>query len=70
MLRGEHSRAESAHLACPFCSGYEIDRLYVASGNLDSCECLTCGALWDEERGSGAYLGRGVRSSVLAPRSE
>ena len=44
--------------------------MFVASGNLDSCECQTCGARWDEERGSGTYLGRATKSSVLAPRAE
>jgi hypothetical protein len=39
--------------------------MFVASGNLDSCECLTCGARWDEDRGSGAYRGRSLRSSFL-----
>ena len=58
------------HLACPFCAGYEVDRLYVASANLDSCECLTCGARWDEDRASGEYLGRASKASVLAPRAE
>ena len=62
--------AGGPHLACPFCSGYEVDRLFVASANLDSCECLTCGARWDEDRASGEYLGRATKSSVLAPRAE
>jgi len=70
VLEGDDNAAGSPHLACPFCSGYETDRMYVASANLDSCECLGCGARWDEERGSGLYLGRATRSSVLAPRHE
>jgi hypothetical protein len=44
--------------------------MFVASANLDSCECLACGARWDEDRQSGAYLGRGARSSVLVNRDE
>ncbi len=58
------------HLACPFCSGYEIGRMFVASGNLDSCECLTCGARWDEDRASGEYRGRSRRSSFLIHHDE
>jgi hypothetical protein len=56
------------HLQCPFCSSYEIDRLYLASLGLDSCACLECGARWDEDAQSGEYRGRASRSSVLAPR--
>jgi hypothetical protein len=44
--------------------------MYVAGANLDSCECLSCGARWDEDRVSGEYLGRAAKSSVLAPRAE
>lgn len=56
------------HLQCPFCSSYEVDRLYLASLGLDSCACLTCGARWDEDAQSGEYKGRASRSSVMAPR--
>ncbi|HUR77705.1 MAG TPA: hypothetical protein VMZ22_07145 [Acidimicrobiales bacterium] len=58
------------HLACPFCSGYAVGRLYVASTDLDSCECLACGARWDEERGTGAYRGRSDRASALIHRDD
>jgi hypothetical protein len=57
------------HMMCPFCNSYDVDRLFLGSLNLDSCECATCGARWDEEQGSGAYRGRGRRSSVLVPRT-
>lgn len=70
MAGAKHTAEDDAapHLSCPFCSGYTVGRLYVASTNLDSCECLTCGARWDEERGSGAYRGRSARSSALIHR--
>lgn len=70
VLGEDHKATAAPHLACPFCSGYEIGRLYIASADIDSCECLACGARWDESRGSGEYLGRSARSSVLAPRAE
>ena len=56
------------HFQCPYCNSYDVSRLFVATVNLDACECCTCGARWDEERGSGAYRGRASRSSVLMPR--
>jgi hypothetical protein len=56
------------HLRCPFCDDYEVERLYLGSVRLDSCECRSCGARWDEEVGSGMYRGRASRSSVLSPR--
>jgi len=54
--------AASGHLQCPFCSDYEVERLYLATLRLDSCECLSCGARWDEEPESGAYRGRASRT--------
>jgi hypothetical protein len=59
-----------AHLACPFCASYEVARMFIASVNLDSCECSACGARWDEDRGSGEYRGRAARASVLLPRPD
>ena len=56
------------HMQCPFCSSYEVDRLFLASNGLDSCVCLACGARWDEDARSGEFRGRASRSSVLAPR--
>jgi hypothetical protein len=65
-----HSGAGSeAHFSCPFCNSHEVDRLYLASLRLDSCACLSCGARWDEDADSGAFRGRGSRSSILAPRN-
>jgi transcription elongation factor Elf1 len=57
------------HLACPFCSSYEVERLFVASARIDSCVCDACGARWDEDPVTGEYLGRADRSSVLMPRA-
>jgi hypothetical protein len=57
------------HLRCAFCGTYDVDRLYLASLDLDSCECRGCGRRWDEDRGSGTYRGRADRSSVITPRS-
>ena len=54
------------HLQCPFCGGYDVDRLYLAMLQLDSCACHTCDARWDERCDTGAFAGRGSRHSVLA----
>ncbi len=59
----------SEHFACPFCNSFDVSRLYIASIGIDSCECLTCGARWDQERETGKYCGRSDRTSVLAPRT-
>jgi transposase-like protein len=53
---------DTGHLRCPFCGAYEVDRLYLASLRLDSCECRACGARWDEELGTGVYRERGSRA--------
>ena len=58
----------SRRFQCPYCNSYDVARLYVASTALDSCECATCSARWDEEPNSGRYRGRANRSSVLTPR--
>lgn len=58
----------TGHLACPFCNSYDVSRLYLASAAIDSCECRSCGARWDEDAKSGEYKGRGTRSSVLVKR--
>lgn len=68
-LRLVPDQHESEHFACPFCNSYDVSRLYIASVDLDSCECLSCGARWDQERESGKYRGRSSRTSVLAPRT-
>jgi hypothetical protein len=41
---------------------YEVQRLYLGSLHLDSCECASCGARWDQDPRSGAYRGRVSRS--------
>lgn len=56
------------HLRCPFCEGYEVDRLYLASPRLDSCACSACGARWDEDPITGDYRGRAGKESVVTPR--
>ena len=58
----------SGHLACPFCNSYDVNRLYLATAKVDSCECQACSARWDEDARSGEYKGRGASSSVLAKR--
>ena len=60
--------ADGGHLTCPFCNSYDVTRLFLATVNIDSCECASCGALWDEDLGSGEYRGRSNRASVLIPR--
>lgn len=57
------------HLACPFCSSYDVDRMFLASTRTDCCQCTSCGARWDEDALTGEYVGRADRSSVLVPRS-
>ena len=57
----------TGHLQCPFCGAYEVDRLYLASVRLDSCECSSCGARWDEDPVTGAYRGRASRTSAVLP---
>jgi hypothetical protein len=61
MLRSD---AESGHLQCPYCQDYEIERLYLASFQLDSCQCSSCGARWDQDARSGAYRGRASRTWI------
>ena len=63
----DDSEQEVGHLQCPYCNSYDVMRLFIATTNTDACECCTCGARWDEERGSGQYRGRANRSSVLMP---
>lgn len=65
---GDENGGAGGHFQCPFCNTYEVARLYLASLDIDSCECATCGARWDEDRRSGSYRGRADRASVLMPR--
>ena len=60
--------AEARDYGCPFCTSHDVSRLYLASVHMDSCECTTCGARWDEDCSTGAFRGRGDRASVLMPR--
>lgn len=60
--------AVTGRLRCPFCEAYEVDRLYLATMDLDVCACGSCGARWDEYRESGDYAGRGASFSVLSSR--
>jgi len=69
--RAAHHRrgSDTGHLTCPFCHSYDVARMFVGSVNVDSCECLSCGARWDEDNKSGEYKGRAQRASVLLPRA-
>jgi hypothetical protein len=60
--------APAGHLQCPFCSGYDVDRLYLASLDVDSCVCTTCGARRDEKHETGDFVGRGTKASVIQRR--
>lgn len=62
MTIGTTTDEPSGHLQCPFCAAYEVDRLYLGSFRLDSCECTSCGARWDQDPDSGAFRGRASRS--------
>lgn len=53
---------DAGPFACPFCQAFEVERLYLGSFHLDSCECGSCGARWDQDPRSGAYRGRASRS--------
>jgi hypothetical protein len=55
-------------LRCPYCSGYEVRRLYLGGVDLDACDCRACGARWDERHSDGAFVERGSRSTVLLTR--
>jgi hypothetical protein len=59
---------QAGHLRCPFCEGYEVERLYLASLRLDSCACASCGARWDEDPVTGEYKGRAGKESAVTPR--
>lgn len=55
-------------LVCPYCRSTAVDRLYLGSVHLDSCECTACGARWDEDPITGEFRGRATRASVVVPR--
>jgi len=65
---GDNGHGEAAHFQCPFCNSYDVCRLYLASVRLDSCECATCGARWEEDAGNRRYRGRADRTSIFIPR--
>ena len=68
--RSLRSAAVSAshRLQCPFCAGYDVDRLYLAGLDLDACACTSCGARWDEKVETGEFVGRGSKATVVSPR--
>jgi hypothetical protein len=53
---------------CPYCQAGDVARLYLGSIALDSCECHSCGARWDEDPATGKFLGRAARTSIVEPR--
>ena len=67
MGRVEAMAESAAHLACPYCGQYGALRLYLASARVDSCECTTCGARWDENPTTGEFLGRVAGQPALTP---
>jgi hypothetical protein len=62
-------RASAAYLPCAYCGSYDVRRLYLASVNLDSCECQACAARWDEDATSGEFRGRAETASFASPPS-
>ncbi len=60
------------HFQCPFCNSYDVNRLFVAGLNVDvdTCDCSSCGARWDEDARSGEHRGPSRQSSVLFPRPQ
>lgn len=62
---GAVATEEHRSLRCPYCEGTEVERLFLASLQIDSCDCRECGARWDERWGTGEFLGRdGARADV------
>lgn len=53
------------HFECPFCHAFDVDRLYIASLNVDACQCAACGEKWDEDSATGRFRGRAARESVF-----
>ena len=39
----------------------------IAAVDLDSCECASCGARWDEDHATGEYRGRASHATVVTP---
>jgi hypothetical protein len=57
--------AERSSFECPYCTSSHVDRLYLASLNLDTCACLACGARWDEDSTTGEFRGRAASGSAI-----
>ncbi|MCU1452131.1 MAG: hypothetical protein JWN46_277 [Acidimicrobiales bacterium] len=55
-------------LVCPYCNSYGVERMYLATVKLDTCECAECGARWDQDPLDGSFRGRATRASVVMPR--
>ncbi|TML87852.1 MAG: hypothetical protein E6G06_17135 [Actinobacteria bacterium] len=68
VTRPQRHPSPPGHLQCPFCHAYEVGRLFVAPGHLDACECVSCGACWEEDAHTGKYRGRSRPSSVFVRR--
>ena len=61
-MGASRDHTDVGHMTCPYCAAYEVERLYLGSLGVDSCECVACGARWDQDPRSGAYRGRLSRS--------
>jgi hypothetical protein len=57
--------ADRNNFECPYCTSNYVDRLYLASLNLDTCACLACGARWDEDSTTGEFRGRAASGSAI-----
>jgi len=57
--------AERNSFECPYCTSSHVDRLFLASLNLDTCACLACGARWDEDATTGEFRGRAASASAF-----
>lgn len=68
MPEAADGRPSTKQFQCPYCNSYDVARLFVAPLSMDSCECLSCSARWDEDCATGTYKGRGDRASVLMRR--
>lgn len=53
---------------CPACRALDVARLYLATEQLDSCECRSCGALWEEDPTSGSFYGPGSPRTMATIR--
>jgi hypothetical protein len=60
--------SDSAHLCCPYCGAYGVERLFLVPARVDSCECASCSARWDEDPVTGEFKGRSGRQSAVGQR--